>query len=153
MAKLTDTILTSLLHTLQKFEDRLEPHISDNKQGGSMKEYLNDDSPWPWPVGYPDKEKASSLAETAREQGIRFIHFQNEQHPCTVAYKQVQKRGNLADVAVAYLHPKDQFNKKIGVALAADRLLNGHSVRLPILSKDKFTTHLNFSRAFAEFNQ
>ena len=149
--KITDKLLTSLLHALQKFEDRLEPHLAINEKSGSMSKH-SDEGPWPWPVGYPDEEKSPSVAETAREEGIRFIHFQNENHPCTIAYKQVQKRGNLADVAVAYLHPNDQFNKKIGVSIAADRLMNGQSVRMPILNKDKYITHLNFARAFADFS-
>ena len=55
----------------------------------------------------------------------------------------------MLDLAVAYVHPKDQFNKKIGAMTAASRFLSGNYVTMPLRDKDNYVTYNNIVDAFA----
>lgn len=72
---------------------------------------------------------------------IRVVYFFDKQHPkggVTVAYRPTLRdsknnpQGIFGEVAVAYCHPKEAFNRKAGKQLATQNLLSGNSIKLPI---------------------
>jgi hypothetical protein len=72
---------------------------------------------------------------------IRVVHIFDKDWSyggCTVAYKPKlhdadgYPTGEYADVAVAYCHPNDRYNRKYGEARAVLNLIKNKSVSMPI---------------------
>lgn len=113
---------------------------------------------WPWPTSlifpFPmiKPEQQETIGEMANKQGIRFLHLQGKEVSCTVAYRPVVKypKSKMLEISVAYKHPKDQFNKKIGCNLAAERFLNKETITLPIRGKNNAETLQNIAEIFLD---
>lgn len=111
---------------------------------------------WPWPTSM-EEQVTTAFTAKAVDMGVKFIHFKPTdyaKHPCTIAYRPIIncKRGNgkMVEVAVTYLHPGEQYNKKRGAEIASERFLNGMTVTLPFYdSKDKWRFIHRMSTAFA----
>lgn len=139
---ITDKTLNSILKAIEKF--KTESYL--NNFNSVTTTWKDEDASWPWPTGYPESK---SITQTATEQGIKFIHVQHLERRCTIAYRPVKHNGNMLDIAVAYVHPKDQFNKKIGAMTAASRFMSGRYVTMPLRNKDNYVTYNNIVDAFA----
>ncbi len=138
--KLNNKTLNSILKAIDRF--KTEKYLQDFND-----EVFNTDvDAWPWPRKDPG---AKSVTQLATEQGVKFIHVQYLQRRCTIAYRPVKHNGTMLDLAVAYVHPKDQFNKKIGAMTAASRFLSGNYVTMPLRDKDNYVTYNNIVDAFA----
>lgn len=109
--------------------------------------------PWPFPT-HPKPEMrlnqvprvTTSPQERAQGLGVRFIHMHRESLPggCTVAYRPTSDTKNckVLEIAVAYTHPNDTYCKKTGIAIAAQRWLDGEVVQMPLRGKTIHeTTH------------
>jgi hypothetical protein len=78
-----------------------------------------------------EHERERNLIATHK---LRFLHVQRDMSrtPMTIAY-QKSKRGKANDciikVAVAYLHPNDCYNKRIGRRVAASKFDSGHYIQ------------------------
>lgn len=69
---------------------------------------------------------------------VYFFDKDNAYGGVTVAYKPVlydtngNPTGNFAYVAVAYCHPRERFDRKVGKELALQDLQDGVCIRMPI---------------------
>lgn len=120
---------------------------------------MNYTNMWPWPTGpytnwpFPLQrllEKTDSITEQANREGIRFMHLQGDNVSCTVAYRPLSKNSNshVLELAVTYKHKNDQYNRKLGAELAAQRFLNGNTIIMPIRGRDSVETMRNISSIF-----
>lgn len=66
---------------------------------------------------------------------IGVVHFGPDYRPSvkdrpfTVAYRGT---GDMVEVAVAIVHPKDKFVRKIGTRTAAEKFLAGETIKVPV---------------------
>lgn len=91
----------------------------------------------------------------ATKERVKFVHFDNNNGTvCTVAYRPCNFTPGLKmlEVAVSYKHPKDQYSRKIGARVAAERFLNGRTVCMPLRGKNNDETYWNLYHAFASFD-
>jgi hypothetical protein len=95
-------------------------------------------------------EATEPVTLTATKERIKFIHFNEDDVVCTVAYRPCNftKGLKMLEVAVSYKHPKDQYNKKIGARNAAQRFLEGRTVCVPLRGKTNDETYWNLYHAF-----
>ena len=120
---------------------------------------------WPFPTSKPDDNgtrlNLDSLTVTiktatqeANDLGVRFAHLfvAGKKGGCTVAYAPTSDyRGSkMLDIAVAYTHPNDQYTRKVGAELAAERWLAGQAIQMPLRGRDNHQTQYNLWRAFYE---
>ena len=107
---------------------------------------------WPFPKGAVTEisEPNEPVTLTATKERIKFVHFDYGDTVCTVAYRPCNfKKGlKMLEIAVAYKHPKDQYNKKIGARTAAQRFLDGRTVCMPLRGKSNEETYWNLYHAF-----
>lgn len=109
---------------------------------------------WPFPMSNPDGDAGEPLSATQRAAkfGVRFAHLTDEygSHVCTVAYRPTTSNKNcrMMEVSVAYKHPKDTYVRKAGAELAAQRMLNGESVVMPLKAREHWVTMSNLQRTF-----
>jgi len=111
---------------------------------------------WNWPVGlwpFPTQkptQQTTTITEQANRAGIRFMHLQGLTAACTVAYRPLSKNSNshVLELAVTYKHKNDQYNRKTGAELAAQRFLNGNTIIMPIRGRDSKETMANITRVF-----
>jgi hypothetical protein len=135
---------TTMSEVINKIDDTITT-------GKDILSSLKDD----WP--FPTRAKVTGIAEptqpitlTATQEGIKFVHFDEGDVVCTVAYRPCNpKKGlKMLEVAVSYKHPKDQFNRKIGARTAAERFLDGRTICVPLRGKTNFNTYWNLYHAF-----
>jgi hypothetical protein len=114
---------------------------------------------WPFPVSKPDPKPELidiigdySTTEDATAVGVRFAHLfePGRKGGCTVAYRPVSfaKNSKMLEIALAYTHPRDQYVRKTGAELAAQRWLDGQTVTMPLRGRDNHETQYNLWRAF-----
>lgn len=107
--------------------------------------------PWPFPTSPKPEMQLKPTHYTTPQQrahdlGVRFVHMHRESLPggCTVAYRPTSDTKNckVLEIAVAYTHPNDTYCKKAGIAIAAQRWLDGEVVMMPLRGKTVHeTTH------------
>lgn len=111
-------------------------------------------STWPFPMFKPTEEYSKLTPRTSTTEansiGVRFMHLQGDTVSCTVAYRPLVKHKNstMLEVAVAYKHKKDQYCRKIGAELAADRFLEGNTITMPIRGSNNTETMRNIAKIF-----
>lgn len=116
---------------------------------------------WPFPKSMPDKVPQNfpqlpvsrNIADSIAEDfGVRFIHLYRpgRRGGCTLAYAPTVNTKNCKtlEIAVAYVHPKDNYCKKTGVRLAAERWLEGATVIMPLRGKNVHETNHNLWHTF-----
>ena len=91
-----------------------------------------------------------TITEEATRYGVRFMHFMYTDAPCTVAYRPASSNKNckMLEIAVAYKHPNDQYCKKTGASIAAERMLAGNSIFMPLRGRDNYDTMYQLNQVF-----
>jgi hypothetical protein len=88
------------------------------------------------------EDASTSVAETAREDGIQLLYHFDREDPksggYTIAYRPSQgyvgrKSGKMVDVAVAYCSEGDTFSKKIGREQAIMNFRAGMFIQVPAM--------------------
>lgn len=88
------------------------------------------------------------LTQQATEEGIKFFHQMHGDARYTVAYRPITENGKMLEIAVAYTHPRDQYCKRTGARLAAERFLEGKTVVMPIRDKNPYKTYYKLATLF-----
>lgn len=89
-----------------------------------------------------------TITQQAVEEGVKFFHQMDGENRYTIAYRPVSQRGKMLELAVAYTHPNDQYCKRTGARLAAERFLEGKTVMMPIRSKSTLRTYYKLATLF-----
>lgn len=88
------------------------------------------------------------ITQQATEMGIKFYHQMWGHTRYTVAYRPVSERGRMLEIALAYTHPKDQYCKRTGARLAAERFMDGKTVVMPLRGGSPEITYHNLASLF-----
>lgn len=90
------------------------------------------------------KSSHETVKEIIEENHIRVVHLFDKYHPYggrTIAYRPVKydntgyPTGKYAYVAVAYCHPSERYDRKLGQMLAVEMLMEGQCILMPIYIK------------------
>ena len=91
---------------------------------------------WPFTEDYLAKPVADITGAHARPNGISIVHARSENMlgGATIAFRPANNYRNcrMVTVAVVYCSPQDQFNKRLGSALAVEKFLNGETIQVPV---------------------
>lgn len=99
------------------------------------------------------KKSTESIASIVRrEMNATFIHLPAEKHKggATVCYTRDVDHDNclMYNVSVAYCAEVDEYSRKIGASIAADRMYNGESIRMRVPAYT--TPYAEFTRIFGQ---
>ncbi len=120
----------------------------------------NPQQQFPFPTIRPKEkmiEKAKSLAEQCREDGILLMYVFDRENPVSggfsIAYRpsRAYKSTVMVDVAVSYCRPGERFDKKIGRDFALRRFLNGEFIQVPALRYGEDYVHEELRQMFYNF--
>lgn len=135
---------------------------------------MTDQAPWPFPKSRPETVAeefpslddllddlpditptytVSALQEALETYKVRMIHMHvpGTRGGCTVVYRPTNPNSpgcKTLEIAVAYTHPKDSYNKKMGAEIAASRWLGGNTVVIPARGKSVHETIHNLWNIF-----
>lgn len=91
--------------------------------------------------------KAPSLTEVARAEGIQLLYHFDRENPdrggYTIAFRKSSPytSGKMVDVAVAYCSDGDRFDKKIGREIALTNFYDGKVIQVPALAYGEDDLH------------
>lgn len=88
------------------------------------------------------------ITQQATEAGIKFFHQMYGKNRYTVAYRPVTENGKMLEIALAHVHPKDQYSKRTGARLAAERFLDGKTVIMPLHNKNTCNFYYKLATIF-----
>ena len=89
-------------------------------------------------IKHANEQRRLELLEEAKDVGVSIVHIFDEDHPfggLTVAFRKcnsVSKNAVMADVALAYCSPHDNFSRKIGTAHALEKWFDGYTIQMPL---------------------
>jgi hypothetical protein len=81
-------------------------------------------------------EQPASAGEAVKQAGLNVAHFRMSdvssiQRDVTVVYRPRGNKTGPLEVATAIVSKHDQFDRKVGVAIAFDRFVSGKTIHLP----------------------
>jgi len=97
-----------------------------------------------------NEDHIPTVTERASKLGVRFLHFNEDDVCCTIAYRphNMDRMGKFLEVAVAYKHPNDQYSKKEGAKVAAERFLYENTLVVPFRGETYQETVMRLYNAF-----
>lgn len=112
-----------------------------------------------WP--FPDEENTVTVKMEKvidhQSHGIKITHvfeeWNNRSGGVCIAWRKSQpnfRRGKMVEVALAYCHPGEAYNRKQGVKIAVDRFLAGNTVVVPCGDSNSSNTEYNLIKMFWE---
>lgn len=113
----------------------------------------NNTAAWPFPL-FREPSITETIEDTLQTHEINLAHIfdpHRNKGGVTIAWRvcEDKKNSKMVEVAVAYCHPQDHYNRKAGAALAVDRFLAGCTVVVPArTTKDRRTVVANLRRMF-----
>lgn len=96
------------------------------------------DPHWPFPDEADTVTVKMEKVTDYKEHGIKITHvfteWDNREGGVCIAWRKTQphfRQGKMVEVALAYCHPGEAYNRKQGVKIAVDRFLAGNTVTVP----------------------
>lgn len=113
---------------------------------------------WPFPDETEDTITVKMEKVTDHQShGIKITHvfeeWNNRSGGVCIAWRKSQpnfRRGKMVEVALAYCHPGEAYNRKQGVKIAVDRFLAGNTVVVPCGDSNSSNTEYNLIKMFWE---